>query len=137
MSNETKQAGIEARVEPGSAAQRPGNEMAGPPVLLTARAAAKVKETLAAERYTGHTLRIQLVEGGCAGFSYDLDLVPEARPQDLLFTVEGVPLAIDSASIASLSGTEIDYVVQGLDAGFTFKNPNARKTCGCGSSFRT
>lgn len=106
------------------------------PVKLTARALDAVKQTLAAQKIEGHSLRIGLVPGGCAGFSYDMDLVREAKPGDLRFEQDGVVMLVDARSVAYLQGTEVDYVDDGLRAGFAFKNPNAKSSCGCGSSFQ-
>jgi iron-sulfur cluster assembly accessory protein len=107
-----------------------------PPVKLTDRAAAMVKETIERENLTGSGLRVAVVGGGCSGFQYSLDLDKEARPGDLVFEVQGVKCYVDPMSSMYLLGVEIDYVEgQFGQSGFAFKNPNAKHTCGCGSSF--
>lgn len=107
-----------------------------PPIVLTARALEAIKQAFAAQNLQGHSLRVGLIPGGCAGFSYDLDVVAEVRPGDLRFEQEGVAITMDPKAVPFLQGTEIDYVQDGLRAGFAFKNPNARSSCGCGSSFQ-
>jgi iron-sulfur cluster assembly accessory protein len=111
--------------------------LAAQPVLtLTRQAVERVKETMAAGDQLGHVLRVGVVPGGCSGFQYDLDLVREARPGDVTFEQDGVKLAIDPARAQVLAGTVIDFHDDGLRAGFSFTNPNATNTCGCGTSFQ-
>src|SRR5712671_642099 len=81
-------------------------------------------------------LRLAVVGGGCSGFQYSLDLEKEQRAGDLVFEVKGVRCFVDPMSSMYLMGVEIDYVEgQFGQSGFSFKNPNAKHTCGCGSSF--
>ncbi len=81
-------------------------------------------------------LRVQVVGGGCSGMSYKLGFDKEAvGANDKIFEHEGVKIVVDSKSLLFLSGTELDFS-DGLNGtGFTFKNPNAKRTCGCGTSF--
>jgi iron-sulfur cluster assembly protein len=106
------------------------------PVRLSERAVEAVKQAFRDQNLEGHSLRIGLVPGGCAGFSYDMDVVKDAGPNDLRFEQDGVAILVDAKSVPLLQGTEVDYVQDGLHAGFAFKNPNARSSCGCGSSFQ-
>jgi iron-sulfur cluster assembly accessory protein len=107
-----------------------------PPVKLTDRAAAMVKETIERENLQGSGLRVAVVGGGCSGFQYSLDLEKDPRPGDLAFEVKGVRCYVDPMSSMYLLGVEVDYVEgQFGQSGFSFKNPNAKHTCGCGSSF--
>lgn len=104
-------------------------------VSLTPIAASKVNEIRDAEQIEGDMgLRLRVVGGGCAGFSYDLyfDNVTEVDQQ---FDVSGVRVVVDEMSLMYLVGTEIDYVEGLSGAGFKFNNPNVKSTCGCGSSF--
>ncbi|MCA1827362.1 MAG: iron-sulfur cluster insertion protein ErpA [Myxococcales bacterium] len=106
------------------------------PVRLTDKAAAMVKETIERENLTGSGLRVAVVGGGCSGFQYSLDIEKEERPGDLVFEASGVKCFVDPMSSMYLLGVEIDYVEgQFGQSGFAFKNPNAKHTCGCGSSF--
>src|ERR687885_1577679 len=106
------------------------------PVRLTDKAAAMVKETIERENLQGSGLRVAVVGGGCSGFQYSLDLEKEERPGDMVFEVKGVRCFVDPMSSMYLMGVEVDYVEgQFGQSGFSFKNPNAKHTCGCGSSF--
>ena len=106
------------------------------PVRLSDKAAAMVKETIERENLQGSGLRVAVVGGGCSGFQYSLDLEKEQRAGDFVFEVQGVRCFVDPMSSMYLMGVEIDYVEgQFGQSGFSFKNPNAKHTCGCGSSF--
>ncbi len=106
------------------------------PVRLTDKAAAMVRETIERESLAGSGLRVAVVGGGCSGFQYSLDIDKEERAGDLTFEVNGVKVLVDPMSSMYLMGVEIDYVEgQFGQSGFSFKNPNAKATCGCGSSF--
>ena len=82
------------------------------------------------------TLRVMVVGGGCSGMSYKLGFENEVpKASDKVIETDGVKIVIDAKSLLFLSGTELDFS-DGLNGtGFTFKNPNAKRTCGCGSSF--
>src|SRR5262245_52247837 len=110
---------------------------AGPESMLriTPVAAAKVNEIRTAEAIEPNmALRLRVVGGGCAGFSYDL-YFDEPAEVDRQFEVEGVKCVVDEMSLMYLVGTETDYVEGLQGAGFKFQNPNVKSTCGCGSSF--
>jgi iron-sulfur cluster insertion protein len=109
----------------------------GPESMLniTPVAATKVNEIRQAEGIeTNMALRLRVVGGGCAGFSYDL-YFDEPAEVDRQFEVQGVKCVVDEMSLMYLVGTEIDYVEGLQGAGFKFQNPNVKSTCGCGSSF--
>ena len=104
-------------------------------VSLTPLAATKVNEIREQEAIEAEMgLRLRVVGGGCAGFSYDLyfDAPTEVDQQ---FEVQGVRVVVDEMSLMYLVGTQIDYVEGLQGAGFKFHNPNVKTTCGCGSSF--
>src|SRR5690349_10440999 len=104
-------------------------------VLITPVAASKVNEIRDAESIEGNlALRLRVVGGGCAGFSYDL-YFDEPAEVDRQFEIQGVKVVVDEMSLMYLVGTEIDYVEGLQGAGFKFNNPNVKTTCGCGSSF--
>jgi iron-sulfur cluster assembly accessory protein len=104
-------------------------------LLITPTAATKVNEIRDAEGIEGPmALRLRVVGGGCAGFSYDL-YFDEPAEVDRQFEVQGVKCIVDEMSLMYLVGTEIDYVEGLQGAGFKFNNPNVKSTCGCGSSF--
>ena len=124
---------METQTETTSQAQTSSQQT---PVQITDRAAAMVKETIERENLQGSGLRVAVVGGGCSGFQYSLDLEKDARADDLQFEVKGVKCFVDPMSSMYLMGVEIDYVEgQFGNSGFAFKNPNAKHTCGCGSSF--
>jgi iron-sulfur cluster insertion protein len=104
-------------------------------VRITAVAAAKVNEIRDAEGIeSAMALRLRVVGGGCAGFSYDL-YFDEPAEVDRQMEINGVRVVVDEMSLMYLVGTEIDYIEGLQGAGFKFNNPNVKTTCGCGSSF--
>ena len=102
---------------------------------LTPRAAEKVLEIREAESLGDQGLRVRVIGGGCSGFSYDLFFEDETHDLDQRFESRGIPIFVDMMSYQYLEGTEIDYVEGLQGAGFKFINPQAKATCGCGSSF--
>jgi iron-sulfur cluster assembly protein len=105
------------------------------PVHLTPSAVEAVKNAIAAEGQPGDSLRVSVVGGGCSGYQYNLDFEKESRMGDLTLTYGDVSVIIDPISAGYLKGTTIDFVSGLNGTGFKFNNPNAKKTCGCGSSF--
>ena len=104
-------------------------------LLITPVASTKVNEIRGDEGIEDNmALRLLVVGGGCAGFSYDL-YFDEPAEVDRQFEVAGVKCVVDEMSLMYLVGTEIDYVEGLQGAGFKFNNPNVKSTCGCGSSF--
>ena len=123
--------------ELATASSTPTLDPAGPEsmLLITPVAAAKVNEIRGAEGIEATmALRLRVVGGGCAGFSYDL-YFDEPAEVDRQFEVAGVKCIVDEMTLMYLVGTEIDYVEGLQGAGFKFQNPNVKSTCGCGSSF--
>ena len=104
-------------------------------ISITDKAAAKVLEIAAAEDLMSQGLRLRVIGGGCAGFSYDLYFEDKPTDLDETFEEKGIRLYIDPLSFQYLDGTEIDYVEGAHGSGFKFGNPNVKGTCGCGSSF--
>jgi iron-sulfur cluster insertion protein len=104
-------------------------------LTLTDLAVEQAKAALAREGLTYHGLRVGVVGGGCSGFQYTLGFDDKARPDDVVVEQDGVRLLVDAASVEYLRGVTIDYVAGLHGAGFKFINPNASRTCGCGSSF--
>jgi iron-sulfur cluster assembly protein len=88
-----------------------------------------------AKRGHGLGVRLGVRTTGCSGMAYVLEFVDELTAEDTLFISRGVKVMIDPKSIVYLDGTELDYVKEGLNEGFQFKNPNAKNECGCGESF--
>src|SRR5579872_2821427 len=106
-------------------------------VMLTEKAAKEVQRVMSEQKMPETTiLRVGVVGGGCSGFQYSLGFDNKTDPaKDELFEQHGVRLAVDRKSELYLDGTVLDFY-DGLEKrGFTFNNPNAVKSCGCGSSF--
>ena len=104
-------------------------------VSLSPTAAEQVRSIQANEKLEEHVLRISVVGGGCSGMSYRMGFVEAPTENDRVIEVEGVSLVVDPKSFLYLKGTVVDFH-DGLNGkGFTFINPKAKKTCGCGSSF--
>ena len=103
-------------------------------ISLTESAADRVKSFLAA-RGTGVGLRLSVRKTGCSGFAYVVNYAESQQPGDTVFEDRGVRVFVDSASLDLLDGTTIDFVKQGLNEAFRFRNPNVKGECGCGESF--
>jgi iron-sulfur cluster assembly accessory protein len=104
-------------------------------ITVTSQASEKIKAIKAAQNAPEDTgLRVRVVGGGCSGFQYQL-VFDAPKVGDQVFEADGVRVVIDPKSFLYLTGTEIDYVDGLTGAGFTLKNPNAKGSCGCGSSF--
>ncbi len=127
----------ELSTDSSTASSIPVLDPCGPESMLkiTPVAATKINEIRQAEAIEGNMgLRLRVVGGGCAGFSYDL-YFDEVAEVDRSFDVAGVQVVVDEMSLMYLAGVEIDYVEGLQGAGFKFNNPNVKSTCGCGSSF--
>ena len=103
-------------------------------VSLTASAAEQVRRQLE-RRGHGAGLRVGVKEAGCSGFAYRVDFADEVGPQDLVFQSHGVQVIVARDHLAVLAGVEVDFVRQGLNESFKFRNPNVKDECGCGESF--
>jgi iron-sulfur cluster assembly accessory protein len=106
-------------------------------IVLTDKAVEMVKDAMQREGLAGYGIRVGVMGGGCAGFQYSMDFEQSAKEGDITLEQNGVKLYVDSMSSMYLQGVTIDYVVGLQGAGFKFNNPNAKNTCGCGSSFST
>ena len=104
-------------------------------LVLTEAAVQQVKKLLEEQKLESVFLRMGVRGGGCSGMSYSLEFDSEVGPHDKKFDIDGVPVVCDTKSYLYLNGTTLDYVTQGLTGGFTFVNPQAKSTCGCGTSF--
>ena len=82
-------------------------------------------------------LRFGVKRTGCSGWSYVVDLAREAKPGDVVNEQDGIRVYIDADSLPLVDGTEIDFLKQGLNEQFVFRNPNVKAECGCGESFTT
>jgi iron-sulfur cluster assembly protein len=105
-------------------------------VSLTATAVKQVRELKQAQSLGDEVfLRMGVRGGGCSGMSYALEFDTEKTAHDREFEIDGIKVIVDKKSYLYLTGTTLDYVREGLTGGFTFVNPNAKSSCGCGTSF--
>ena len=103
-------------------------------VSITPRAATRIRDIVAAE--PGATaLRVAVEGGGCSGFQYDFKLDSQRAQDDLVIERDGATVLIDSVSLVYMGGSEIDFVDDLIGASFKINNPNAKSSCGCGTSF--
>ena len=105
------------------------------PVNFTDAAAGKVKELIDEEENDNLMLRVYISGGGCSGFQYGFSFDEDREEDDMAFEKMGVTLLIDAMSYQYLIGADIDYKEDVSGAHFVIRNPNAKTTCGCGSSF--
>ena len=103
-------------------------------ISLTDSAATRVKSFLAT-RGRGMGLRLGVRKTGCSGFAYVINYADGPQPGDAVFEDRGVQVFVDAASVGLLDGTIVDFVKQGLNEAFRFRNPNVKGECGCGESF--
>mgnify|MGYP006071449255 FL=1 len=103
-------------------------------ITMTSAAEQHVLKHLA-HRTTGLGIRLGVRTTGCSGLSYVLEFVDAAAAEDEIFEFSDFKLMIDPKSLLYLDGTELDYIKEGLNEGFEFKNPNVKDECGCGESF--
>src|SRR5689334_1517431 len=103
-------------------------------VTVTDRATRKIAAILKGEP-TGAMLRVSVEGGGCSGFQYKFDVERERADDDLVIAGSDATVLIDPVSVGFLAGSEIDYVDDLIGASFKINNPNAKSSCGCGTSF--
>ncbi|MGN6694097.1 MAG: iron-sulfur cluster insertion protein ErpA [Aquihabitans sp.] len=104
-------------------------------IALTDNAASKVAELISAEGDDTLALRVAVRPGGCSGFSYEMFFDSDRADDDLVTEKGGVKVVVDPSSAQLLTGATLDYKDGLQQAGFSIDNPNAQRTCGCGSSF--
>jgi iron-sulfur cluster assembly accessory protein len=111
------------------------------PIVLTEKAAGKVKEIIQEGQTNGNLpgdklyLRLRVVGGGCSGFQHKLDLDPDVQERDEVFDLHGVQVVVDKMSLLYLQDAHVDFHDELHRSGFSITNPSAKSTCGCGSSF--
>ena len=103
-------------------------------ISLTKSAADRVQSYLA-KRGAGVGLRLGVTKTGCSGYSYVINYADEIGETDIVFEDQGVKVVVDPAALALIDGTEVDFVKNGLNEAFSFRNPNVTGECGCGESF--
>ena len=103
-------------------------------VHVTPKAVQKIRQTFAKMGVEGG-LRLGVLGGGCTGLSYQFKFDPKPRPTDKVLNFEDVNVYIDPKSFVFLDGMTLDWKDSLIQSGFVFENPNAKKSCGCGTSF--
>ncbi len=103
-------------------------------IQVTPKAIQKIRQTFEREGVFGG-LRLGILGGGCSGLSYQFKFEVKPRERDNVFEFEGVQIFIDPKSLIYLRGLTLDYQESLMQSGFVFDNPNATKSCGCGTSF--
>ena len=103
-------------------------------ISLTESAATRVRSFLE-KRGRGVGLRIGVRKSGCSGFAYTIDYADAIDADDVVFDRDGVKVIVDNESLGLIDGTEVDFVKDGLNEAFKFRNPNVKGECGCGESF--
>ena len=104
-------------------------------ITLTEDAIKQVKKLKEEQNLQDYALRVGIQGGGCSGLSYALGFDSEIKEKDKVFDIDGVKVVVDMKSLLYLGGTTLTYEDSMMGGGFRFENPNAKRTCGCGSSF--
>jgi iron-sulfur cluster insertion protein len=113
----------------------PAPDAPAAPIDFTAAAAAKVRELIRDEGNPALKLRVYIQGGGCSGFQYGFEFDEQQNEDDLAVATDDVTLLVDPLSLQYLVGAQVDYTESLHGAQFVIRNPNAKTTCGCGSSF--
>ncbi len=103
-------------------------------ISLTNSAADRVRSYLE-KRGSGVGLRLGVIETGCSGYSYVINYADEIEDTDVVFEDKGITVVVHPDALALIDGTEVDFVKNGLNEAFSFRNPNISGECGCGESF--
>ena len=104
-------------------------------ITVTDRASKEFNLFLSARKHHSVGIRLGVKTTGCSGLTYVIEFANEVKTDDKPFYCNGVNIVIDCKSLVYLKDTQIDYVKEGLNAGFEFNNPNEKGQCGCGESF--
>jgi len=105
-------------------------------ITLTEAAVTRVRN-LQKQRNTDAPLRLGIKQGGCSGLSYVMDFADTPTEEEQQYDCNGVQIVISNSHLVQLQGLELDYTEDLLGGGFRFRNPNASKSCSCGTSFAT
>jgi len=103
-------------------------------ITLTESAAERVRNHLQ-ERGSGIGLRLGIKKTGCSGFAYVINYADQVQPDDVVFEDGGITVVVDPDALEYIDGTQVDFIKEGLNEAFKFRNPNASGECGCGESF--
>jgi iron-sulfur cluster assembly protein len=105
-------------------------------ITLTDSAVVEIRRLMNERSAENSLVRFGVESGGCSGLQYSMDFDGEAGPNDQIFEESGVRVVCDSDSLTYLEGLEVDFSNKLMGGGFKFHNPNAKRSCGCGTSFR-
>jgi iron-sulfur cluster assembly protein len=135
--SETHAKDTAAKDAASATAAEPKGPKTEPTIVVAPRAAAKVKEQIAARAQSTPVsgIRVGVKGGGCSGLSYVIEFCDAPRAKDRLFEVDGARVYVDPKSLIYLNGTTLDFVETFQQKGFKFVNPQQRSECGCGESF--
>jgi iron-sulfur cluster assembly protein len=103
-------------------------------ISLTQSAAERVRNFLASRGH-GIGLRLGVRKTGCSGFAYVINYADDVVADDVVFEDQGIKVYVDRESLPLIDGTQVDFIKQGLNEAFKFRNPNVKGECGCGESF--
>ena len=103
-------------------------------ISLTDSAVERVRQYLD-RRGRGVGLRLGIRKTGCSGYAYIIDYADAIEPADSVFDDSGVTVVVDNESLKLIDGTQVDFVKEGINEAFKFRNPNVKGECGCGESF--
>ena len=104
-------------------------------IQVTPKAVQKIRDAFSKQGVEGGGLRLGILGGGCSGLSYQFKYEAKPRPTDKVFRFEDIDVYVDPKSFVFLDGMTLDWKDSLLQSGFAFENPNAQKSCGCGTSF--
>jgi len=137
VSIESKPAEGAVAAQPQPAAPGPEGAQPAQGLHVTEAAVKKIRAAMAKEGISPEEggLRLGVLGGGCSGLSYQFKFDTKPRPTDKIFEFDGVRIVVDPKSLLYLHGMTLDYKESLMQSGFVFENPNAQKSCGCGTSF--
>jgi len=104
-------------------------------IQVTPKAIERIRQVFVKQGVEGGGLRLGVQGGGCSGLNYLIRFEPKERPSDRVFEFDGVRVFVDPKSLLYLEGMTLDYKESLMQSGFVFDNPNAKNSCGCGTSF--
>tara|TARA_Y100000748_G_scaffold105573_1_gene88133 strand:+ start:315 stop:704 length:390 start_codon:yes stop_codon:yes gene_type:complete len=118
-----------------SSVEKAQNDFKNSQIFVTEKAAKRLKAVMSSEGKDNHFVRMSVDSGGCSGMNYKMDFEDNQGDYDKIFEINGLKVVCDLKSWLYLKNITIDYSDDMLNGGFKIENPNAERTCGCGTSF--
>ena len=118
-----------------SSVEKAQNDFKNSQIFVTEKAAKRLKAVMSSEDKDNHFVRMSVDSGGCSGMNYKMDFEDNQGDYDKIFEINGLKVVCDLKSWLYLKNITIDYSDDMLNGGFKIENPNAERTCGCGTSF--